>query len=597
MFKVLTLIAKGVVWAFAGPYRILLRAGDGVGEIGWLVSRSLAGVYLLGLVVTFGSCGILARSTDPQVSYLGFATAIGVCVFGIFHINQIIGRVRSNRRAATFHGTARWATDKEIALLSIPVGKPLPDGGFYVGHHKPKGRAEAQVKVCLPRSESVLHGIVFAPPGRGKSRGYSIPNCAWAKNTSIVTTDPKSEIFSLTSGYHERVLKYAPTEVNGSEVLNWIPLCGDARMSELCARAIVESGNNEQTQQFWLDVETAFLSALFSHASTLEEPTPLTAYRLFTRQTPEDLLEQLFDSSSEAAREQAMVFAQTDPKIKGSIVPAVASKLQFLRDPNIARFTSASLKAPDFGELRRQPTAVYFCMREQDIARLRPLTSLFFSLMLEQIAGAEVPADSQGVPITMILDEFVNIGTIPEFATTISLARGRDVAIWLLVQSYSQFEARYGKANAATIITNCGTKIALSGLDATTAARVSEMLGDMTVVDTRPSQSTPRGGWRSSSTVGRTEHKRKLLTPDEVMRIDRDKAIVRIGNRHPMLLSKIYYNEPPKTTQVRGIGPAIGIDLALGKFRTRNQRKPMAVSADEFYDELPPLPEPPHINL
>lgn len=152
--------------------------------------------------------------------------------------------------------------------------------------------------------------------------------------------------------------------------------------------------------------------------------------------------------------------------------------------------------------------------------------------MLEQIAGAEVNEHSPGVPITMILDEFVNIGTIPEFATTISLARGRDVAIWLLVQSYSQFEARYGKANAATIITNCSTKIALSGLDATTAARVSEMLGDMTVVDSRPSHSATRGGLRSSSTLGRTEHKRKLLTPDEVMRLDRDKAIVRIGNRH-----------------------------------------------------------------
>ncbi len=272
--------------------------------------------------------------------------------------------------------------------------------------------------------------------------------------------------------------------------------------------------------------ETAFLSALFAHASTLEMPTPLTAYRLFTRQSPEDLLKQLFDSQSEAAREQALVFSQTDPKIRGSIVPAIASKLQFMRDPDIARFTSGSFKPPEFSELRRTPTAVYFCMREQDISRLRPLTSLFFSFMLEQIAGAEIPAGSASVPITMILDEFVNIGTIPEFATTISLARGRDVAIWLLVQSYSQFEARYGKANAATIITNCGTKIALSGLDATTDARVSEMLGDMTVVDNRPSHSATRGGLRSSLSLGRTEHKRKLLTADEVMRLDRDQ-----GNR------------------------------------------------------------------
>lgn len=194
MIKALTLTAKAVFWMFVGPYRILLRAGDSASESGWLVSRSLAGIYLIVLVVMFGSCGILARASDPAVSYLGFAVMFGVCVCIAFHVNQMVARIQSNRRAAMFHGTARWASEKEIAELSIAANTLIPAGGFYVGHYKSK-RNKTEVKVCLPRSEAVLHGIVFAPPARGKSRGYSIPNCAWARETSIVTTDPKSEFF------------------------------------------------------------------------------------------------------------------------------------------------------------------------------------------------------------------------------------------------------------------------------------------------------------------------------------------------------------------------------------------------------------------
>ncbi len=244
-------------------------------------------------------------------------------------------------------------------------------------------------------------------------------------------------------------------------------------------------------------------------------------------------------------------------------MPAVASKLQFMRDPNVARFTSASLEPPDFGELRRQPVAVYWCLREQDIARLRPLTSLFFAVMLEQVAGEEAPAGMQGVPVTMMLDEFANIGTIPDFATTISLARGRGVAIWIGVQSLAQLEARYGRPNAQTIITNCATKIALHGLDVQTAEYVSRMLGDSTVVVQRESRSMPESalGGHATLTESRTEHRRPLLTPDEVTRLSESEAIVRTGNRHPMRLAKSYYDAPPRTASAGSLGAARALNF------------------------------------
>lgn len=51
--------------------------------------------------------------------------------------------------------------------------------------------------------------------------------------------------------------------------------------------------------------------------------------------------------------------------------------------------------------------------------------------------------------------------------------RGLGVTLVLGIQSISQLEARYGKANAQTILANCATRIALSGLDVETAEYVS----------------------------------------------------------------------------------------------------------------------------
>ncbi len=428
------------------------------------------------------------------------------------------------------HGSAGWASTARSLLL--PCSSQIPPGSFILSDSKPE-------RAVLPFAESMRHGIIVGGSGTGKSRGYFIPNAAHARGTSLLCTDPKSELWDLTSGFHERAIRFAPTEPGASECFNWIPLCGDPRIAELCARAVVESGNTQSTDQAWIDTETAFLSGVFAHASTLAEPTPLSAYRLFTRQGIEALIEELMGSTSEAAREQATVFSQTQERMRGSIVPVVAAKLQFLRDPAVARFTSSSLKPTRLGSIKREPTAVYWCLRENDIARLRPLTSLFFSLLLEQL-GAEESGD---VPTLMLLDEFANIGTIPNFETTISLARGRGVSIWLGVQSLGQLEARYGKANARTIVSNCATKIALAGLDVESAEYFSRALGERTVTKRKLSThlSTPVS-ILGSYTSTRTEHSRALLTPDEVRRIGADEAIAIVSNRRPMLLSKGFYS-------------------------------------------------------
>lgn len=493
---------------------------------------------------------------------------------------------------STAHGSAGWTTPRCEPDLVFPVGTPLPAGSLLLAE---TGRQ----RVALPLRQAQQHTVILGGSGTGKSRGYFLPNAALMIGSSLVCTDPKSELWRHTSGFHGEAWRFAPTEPEASTSFNWVPLCQDAAAAELCARAIVESGNTAHTEQAWLDMESAFLAALFAHAAVLSEPTPLTAYRLFTRQSQEELLEQLLASPSEAAREQAMVFLQTQERMRGSIVPVVAAKLQFLRDPRVQRFTSAELTPPELGALRHRPLALYWCLGEHDIVRLRPLTSLFFTLLLEQLAAAVEEAESS-VPVTLLLDEFANVGVIPHFETIITLARGRvrraprllaprpiitlargrGVGLVLGIQSLSQLEARYGRANAQTILANCSTKIALAGLDVESAEYISRTLGQGTHVSRR--RAWHRRGFvpaPSGSTQSLTEHGRPLLTADEVRRIPADHAIVVTGNRRPLLLPKSTYGMLPRTATARSLGPAQSVS-------TSQSRQGLAIGEQE----PPPLP-------
>jgi type IV secretory pathway TraG/TraD family ATPase VirD4 len=99
----------------------------------------------------------------------------------------------------------------------------------------------------------------------------------------------------------------------------------------------------------------------------------------------------------------------------------------------------------------------------------------------------------------------------------------------------------------------------LHGLDYQTAEYVSKMLGEKTVSHRRGTIGFGTGGFTIGS--GGAEHRRQLLTPDEVARLDEDEAIVRTSNKYPMVLYKGYYNEEPNTfplthslTQLQAIG-------------------------------------------
>ena len=506
---------------------------------------------LLTLALLLAACLLLHRLVTVETPSLGLRGLTSLC--GLLALLALRHSL-APRPPSTRYGSAGFAAEGDMADLLLPKGGELPAGSILLGRQGSK-------QIALPTPFTGQHGVIVGGSGTGKSYSFFLPNVAGSSRLSCVVTDPKSELWQYTSGFHCRATRFAPNEPEASACLNWIPLCRDARIAELCARAVVEAGAVERQEPPWPDLETAFLAALFAHASTLSVPTPLSAYQLFTRLEPQKLLDAFLLSQSSVAREQAIIFQQTNERMRGSIVPVIASKLQCLRDPRVARFTSASLAPPDFGRLRVSSEALYWCVREQDMVRLRPLSSLFFSLLLEQIA-AEKESEGATLPVNVFLDEFANIGVIPHFETTISLARGRGVRLWLGIQSLSQLEARYGKPAAQTILTNCSTKMALSGLDVETAQYFSRSLGEKTQVSPRRTWQKKRWSlFATGMSDTMQEHSRWLMTPDEVRRIGTGELLILTGNRRPLRIEKTVYEAIACAAPTTPLGEARAVPI------------------------------------
>jgi type IV secretion system protein VirD4 len=273
--------------------------------------------------------------------------------------------------------------------------------------------------------------------------------------------------------------------------------------------------------------------------------------------------------------------------MRGSVLPAVGAKLQFLSDPRVIKFSSSSLLSPDFFSLRKIPTALYWCLPERDIQRLRPLTSLFFTLLISELSTGK---EKESIPVTLLLDEFANVGKIPNFESIISVARGRDISLFLGLQALSQLETIYGKPNSQTILTNCSTKVILHGLDAECSERISKSLGDTTYEGVRRARSWIFGilpNIRETITTGGNQ--RRLLTSDEVRQIGEDRAIVISGNKKPLYVKRVVfddYNSGESILEPLGEGKALLLTLK-NKIALRAKKRKFSKVGD-----FPEAPEP-----
>jgi type IV secretion system protein VirD4 len=470
-------------------------------------------------LITFLFLAGIALSYFGTGKYQLYGFGLLGLVAAYFYLTKVENPLSFKGKADDTHGSASFGTKKDVKELVKPADAP-PDAGEI--QLAPLHSIFKKEILYLPRNQAVRHSLICGGSGSGKSFGFFLPNCK-DHIGSFIATDPKSELWNKTAAFGVSA-RYAPREPDNSLCLNWIPLCkDDSNLALLLATAIV-TASGTSGDAFWDEAPSSLIAGLFSHAATFANPTPAAMFDFFNAYTSDELAEILRTSPSQSARELSKTFSDASPNTRGSIIATVASKLNFLSDKQVRRFTSANLEATDFSVLRRRSLRVYWCLSENDVRQLQPLSALFFSLVLYQIKG------SDGIPVTLFLDELANVGKIPGLEIEIAVVRGRNIALVLGLQSYSQLFKLYGERAGQVILDNCSTKIFLSGLIGDAAEDVSRTLGERTISETVDERTI--------------KTQRRLLYSDEIRQIKFEKQIIVTGNKKPLLLDRFAFTEP-----------------------------------------------------
>ena len=496
---------------------------------------------------TFGSIGVFVDSMKNPFKALaelingGYMSSYMKTLGGfsiIFAIFFIVGVARSapkNEYTDFEHGSSDWSKNGEqYTVLSNKKGIILAENNY------------------LPVDKrGNVNVLVVGGSGSGKSASYSIPN-AYQLLGSYVFTDPKGELYDRTAGYLKangyeiKVLNLVkPQNSDGYNPLMHISSEIDV---DVIANTIVKGQKTGDggSDPFWDDSAEMLLKALIYYlmATRPEEEQNLASCAELVRAANSNggsnLLTELISKLpyDHPARMNYKSIEIAPEKTYSSILSTLQSKLGKFDSKEIAELTSTdTIKFEDIGNKK---TAVYVISSDTHAAYDFLLT-IFFSQMIQQLYNY---ADDNGgalkVPTYFILDEFANIGKIPDFDKKISTSRSRKISFSVILQNLDQLEAIYEKSYE-TIIGNCDTHVFLGSNSYKTVEYFSKALGEKTIERDSISVSRDKQYHRTGQSYSDQVMARALMTPDELRRLDNDLCIIFEKGIKPVKANKFYY--------------------------------------------------------
>ena len=471
-------------------------------------------------------------------------------------------------RRGVEYGSARWGRPEDIA----PYIDPVPDWNI------PLTRTESLTMTSRPKDPKTARNkniLVIGGSGSGKTRFFVKPSIM-QMHSSYVITDPKGQLLTETG---KMLLHGAPKlDENGKpvrdsrgkviyepyriKVLNTINFSKSMKYNPLAyvrsekdilklVNVIIANtkGDGEKSSEdFWVKAERLLYCALIGYIWYEAEPEERNFITLLdllnaceareddeTYKSPVDIL---FDDLAKKQPEhfavkQYVKFKMAAGKTLKSILVSCGARLapfdiKELRDI----MTEDELELDTMGD---QKTALFLIMSDTDTTFnfvIAMLQSQLFNLLCDKaddFYNGRLP-----VHVRCLLDEFANIGQIPNFDKLIATIRSREISASIMLQSQSQLKTIYKDA-ADTIVGNCDSTLFLGGKEKGTLKEISELLGKETIDSL--SQSENRGA-QTSHGLSYQKLGKELMTQDEIAVMDGGKCILQLRGVRPFFSDK-----------------------------------------------------------
>ena len=512
-------------------------------------------------------------------------------------------------RRGVEYGSARWGRPEDIA----PYIDPVPDWNI------PLTRTEGLTMTSRPKQPKYARNkniLVIGGSGSGKTRFFVKPSIM-QMHSSYVITDPKGQLLTETG---KMLLHGAPKlDENGKpvrdgrgkviyepyriKVLNTINFSKSMKYNPLAyvrsekdilklVNVIIANtkGDGEKSSEdFWVKAERLLYCALIGyiwHEAEPEERNFITLLDLLnaceareddeTYKSPVDIL---FDDLAKKQPEhfavkQYVKFKMAAGKTLKSILVSCGARLapfdiKELRDI----MTEDELELDTMGDRK---TALFLIMSDTDTTFnfvIAMLQSQLFNLLCDKaddFYNGRLP-----VHVRCLLDEFANIGQIPNFDKLIATIRSREISASIILQSQSQLKTIYKDA-ADTIVGNCDSTLFLGGKEKGTLKEISELLGKETIDSL--SQSENRGA-QTSHGLSYQKLGKELMTQDEIAVMDGGKCILQLRGVRPFFSDKFDITKHPRYQYLSDADKRNVFDV-----ERYMKRRPAIVKPDEPFD-------------
>ena len=561
------------------PYLLFVYPFDKLAQ----AFRLAPGADLSGKLLSIGD-GFTAALSSPWLIFHPMDLLIGIAGAVILRMAVYLkGKNAKKYRHGIEYGSARWGTAADIA--------PYMDKDFF--HNIPMTQTERITMASRPKQPKYARNkniLVIGGSGSGKTRFFCKPSLLQA-HSSYVCTDPKGTLLPEIGTFLERK-KYrikCLNLINFRKSMKYNPLAyirSEKDILKLVNALIMNTkGEGEKSSEdFWVKAERLYYSALIGYIwyeATEEEKNFLTLLDLInaseareddeTYQSPVDLLfSQLEEREPDHfAVKQYRKFKMAAGKTLKSILISCGARLapfdiKELRD--LMEYDELELDT-----LGDQKTALFVILSDTDstfnfVAAL--MYSQLFNLLCDKaddFYGGRLP-----VHVRLILDEFANIGQIPNFDKLIATIRSREISASIILQSQSQLKTIYKDA-ADTIVGNCDSTLFLGGKEKSTLKEISELLGKETI--DLYNQSENRGS-QVSHGLSYQKLGKELMTQDELAVMDGGKCVFMLRGVRPFLSDKYDLTRHPNYRYTADADPKNVFDMERYMKKQRAVVKP-----------------------
>ena len=454
------------------------------------------------------------------------------------------------------YGTAGYMPDRERSHV-LKEDRQIRDvDGIILGQD-----LKRDTMISLPKDSRLNRNIaVCGSQGSMKSRAFArnmILQCV-RRGESMFLTDPKSELYEDTAAYLKEqgytVRQWNLISLDHSDAWDCLAEIDGGGLIDTFVDVVIRN-TTDKFDHFYDNTEMDLLKALclyVYHEYEEENRTFAEAYKLLINQSLE-ALDGIFDRlpTSHPAKGPYRLFSKAE-KVKGNAVLGLGTRLQIMQNEKVQKITSYSeidLTLPG------KEKCAYFCITSDQDSTYDVLATLFVSFLCIKLVRFADSQPDRKLPVTVhfILDEFPNIGVVPDFKKKLATARSRGLGMSIIFQNIPQLQNRYPDGQWEEILGGCDISLFLGCNDMTTATYYSERSGDVTVgvSSVRKNLSTMRMSdyvpdYSETSSVG----KRKLLLPDEILRFPLNQALVIIRGQKVLRVRKFDYSRHPEAKKL-----------------------------------------------